>query len=208
MRGYFRLIERWRYRLLLAILLATIVLQPLLQGSMLGQAIVVLAYGAILAGGVYATRPQPWLSALCSVLVFILVGLNWYFLYSGPGELAVVLVAVSLLLGVFTASRTLITLVSAPATDADALAGAIFGYFLLALVWALLLSRSAADRQYPGQLRFFLQHRSQARPDWQSKAVRYIDLAECHTPEARRRTASGPHSRQERTHAEPLSSRS
>ena len=148
MRGYFRLIERWRYRLLLAILLATIVLQPLLQGSMLGQAIVVLAYGAILAGGVYATRPQPWLSALCSVLAFILVGLNWYFLYSGPSELAVVLVAVSFLLGVFTASRTLITLVSAPATDADALAGAIFGYFLLALVWALLFR--ALDIWAPG----------------------------------------------------------
>jgi hypothetical protein len=138
MQGYFSLIERWRYRFLLAVLLATILLQPILHGLGLGQAILLLAYGAILAGGVYATRPQPWLSALCSALVFVLVGLNWYFLFSGPSELAVALVAVTLLLGVFTASRTLITLVSAPAADADALAGAIFGYFLLVLVWALL----------------------------------------------------------------------
>lgn len=138
MRGYFSLIERWRYRFLLAVLLAIILLQPLLQGVMFGQAILVLAYGAILAGGVYATRPQPWLSALCSALAFVVVGLSWYFLFSGPSELAVALVAVTFLLGVFTASRTLITLVSAPAADADALAGAIFGYFLLVLVWALL----------------------------------------------------------------------
>ncbi len=58
MLGYFSLIERWRYRFLLAVLLAIILLQPLLQGVMFGQAILVLAYGVILAGGVYATRPQ------------------------------------------------------------------------------------------------------------------------------------------------------
>ena len=148
MQGYFGLIERWRYRFLLAVLLATILLQPLFQGLMSGRAIVVLAYGAILAGRVYATRPQPWLSALCSVLVLILVGLNWYFLYSGPSELAVALVAVTFLLGAFTVSRTLITLVTAPAADADALAGAIFGYFLLVVVWALLFR--ALDLWSPG----------------------------------------------------------
>jgi hypothetical protein len=137
MLGYFGLIERWRYRLLLGVLLATILLQPLLNDLRIGQAILVLAYGAIMAGGVYATRPQPWISALCSVLVLILVGLSWYFLFSGPGEWAVTLVGVTLLLGAFTASRTLTTLVSAPDADSDALAGAIFGYFLLALVWAM-----------------------------------------------------------------------
>ncbi len=138
MPGFFSLIDRWRYRLMLAILLSIILLQPLLQGTMIGQAILVLAYGATLAGGVHATRPQPWLSALSGALALLLVGLSWYFLLSGPSELAVALVAVTFLLGVFTASRTLITLVSAPAADADALAGAIFGYFLLVLVWALL----------------------------------------------------------------------
>jgi len=137
MLGYFGLIEQWRYRLLLGVLLATILLQPLLNDLRIGQAILVLAYGAIMAGGVYATRPQPWISALCSVLVLILVGLSWYFLFSGPGEWAVMLVGVTLLLGAFTASCTLITLVSAPDADSDALAGAIFGYFLLALVWAM-----------------------------------------------------------------------
>jgi hypothetical protein len=148
MLGYFSLIERWRYRFLLAVLLATIFLQPLLHGLILGQAILVLAYGAILTGGVYATRPQPWLSALCSALAFALVGLSWYFLFSGPSEFAVTLVAVTFVFGAFTASRTLIMLVSAPAADADALAGAVFGYFLLVVVWALLFR--AMDIWSPG----------------------------------------------------------
>ncbi len=101
MPGSFGLIERWRYRFLLAVLLATILLQPLLHGLMFGQAVLVLAYGAILAGGVYATRPQPWLSALCSALAVVVVGLSWYFLYSGSSEVTVALVAVTFLFGAF-----------------------------------------------------------------------------------------------------------
>ena len=138
MLGYFGLIERWRYRILLAVLLVTILLQPLLTGLASGEAVQILAYGAILAGGVYATRPQPWLSALCSALAFVLVGLSWYFLFSGPSGLTVALIVVTFLFGAFAVYRTLITLVTAPAADADALAGAVFGYFLLVVVWALL----------------------------------------------------------------------
>ncbi len=88
MRGYFSLIERWRYRFLLAVLLATILLQPLLHGLFFGQAILVLAYGAILAGGVYATRPKRWQSTLCSVLAVALVGISWYILITGQRELS------------------------------------------------------------------------------------------------------------------------
>jgi hypothetical protein len=138
MRGYFILIERWRYRFLLAVLLASILLQPLLHGLMFGQAILVLAYCAILTGGVYATRPQPWISNLCAVLALVLVGLSWYFLFSGSSEFTAALIMVTLVFGAFTVSCTLIALVSAPDSDADALAGAAFGYLLLAVVWALL----------------------------------------------------------------------
>ena len=148
MRGYFSLIERWRYRFLLAVLLATILLQPLLHGLFFGQAILVLAYGAILAGGVYATRPQPWLSGLCSALAAVLVGLSWNNLFSSDSETTVALILVTVLFGAFAVSRTLITIVTAPAADADALAGAIFGYFLLVLVWALLFR--ALDLWSPG----------------------------------------------------------
>ncbi len=148
MLGYFNLIERWRYRFLLAVLLAAILLQPLLHGMIFGQAILTLAYAAILTGGVYASRPQPWLSVLCSALAFVLVGLSWYLLFSGSSELTMALVVVTLLFGVFTASRTLITLVSAPDADADALAGAIFGYFLLVVIWALFFR--ALDTWSPG----------------------------------------------------------
>jgi len=148
MLSYFGLIERWRYRILLAVLLVTILLQPLLTGLASGEAVQILAYGAILAGGVYATRPQPWVSALCWALAFVLVGLSWYFLFSGPSELTVALVVVTFLFGTFTASRTLIALVSAPAVDADALAGAVFGYFLLVVGWALFFQ--ALETWSPG----------------------------------------------------------
>jgi hypothetical protein len=152
MQGYISLIERWRYRFLLAMLLATIILQPLFEGLVFGQAVMVLAYGMILAGGMHATRPQPWLSAFCSGLAVILVGLSWYFLFSGPSELSVALVVVTLLFGAFTVSRTLITLVSAPAADSDALAGAVFGYFLLVVVWALFFR--ALETWSPGAFTF------------------------------------------------------
>ena len=148
MQGYFSLIERWRYRFLLAVLLVTILLQPLLDDLASGKAVQTLAYGAILAGGVYATRPLPWVSALCCALAFILVGLSWYSLFSAPSDLSVALVVVTFLFGTFTASRTLITLVSAPAADADALAGAIFGYFLLVVGWAMFLQ--ALESWSPG----------------------------------------------------------
>jgi voltage-gated potassium channel len=49
----------------------------------------------------------------------------------------VALIVVTFLFGAFAAARVLIVLVSAPAADADALAGAVFGYFLLVAVWAL-----------------------------------------------------------------------
>lgn len=138
MRGYYGLIERWRYRFLLGLLLATILLQPLLHGLVAGQAVLVLAYGALLTGGVYATHASLWLSTLCSALAIAIVGLNWYFLFSEPNELSLALVVVTVLFGSFSASRTLIALVSEPNTDADALAGAVFGYFLLVVVWALV----------------------------------------------------------------------
>ncbi|MHA1528442.1 MAG: potassium channel family protein [Alphaproteobacteria bacterium] len=138
MRSFFILIEQYRYRFLLAILLAAIILQPLFHEAKIGQAILVLAYCAILVGGIYATNPKPRLMTLCSTLAIALVGLSWYALASGSSQTSVVLVMVTVVLGVFAASRTLFTLVAAPGADADAMAGAIFGYFLLAVVWALL----------------------------------------------------------------------
>jgi voltage-gated potassium channel len=156
MQGDVRLIEGWRYRVLLAILLATILLQPLLYSLALGQSILVLAYCAILAGGVYATRPEPWLSGLCSTLAAGLAGLNMYILFVGSNEVSVAfsvaLIAVTFFFAVFVVSRTLITLVSAPAEGADALAGAVFGYFLLVVVWALFFR--ALDIWSPGAFTF------------------------------------------------------
>jgi hypothetical protein len=152
MQGDVRLIKRWRYRFLLVMLLAIIILQPLFQGLVFGQAVLVLAYGTILAGGVYATGPEPWLSGLCSTLAAGLAGLNMYILFVGSNEVSVAftvaLIAVTFFFAVFVVSRTLITLVSAPAEDADALAGAVFGYFLLVVVWALFFR--ALEIRSPG----------------------------------------------------------
>ena len=138
MLSFSALVERWRYRFLLCLLLATILSQPLLHGRTGGQAILILAYGAILTGGVQATHPRQWQSGLSSILAVALVGLSWYLLYSGSSESSLALIAVTVLFGVFAVSRTLIALVSEPGADADALAGAVFGYFLLVVVWALV----------------------------------------------------------------------
>ena len=151
MQGSRSLVERWRYRLLLGLLLATILIQPLLQGPTAARALLILVYGAILFGGVHATRPSRGLSALCLALAIALVGLRWVSIYSGPGGVSVPLIIVTVLFGSFVVSRTLSALLSEPNADADALAGAVFGYFLLVVVWALVFL--ALETWTPGSFR-------------------------------------------------------
>ena len=138
MLSYIDIFKGWRYRSLLFLLLTTVLLQPFLSDFMIGQALLILAYGAVLSGGIYATRPPAWLSASCLVFAVFLVALSWYGLFTGKTTTSPLLIIITIIFGFFAISRTLAALVSAPAAHADALAGAVFGYFLLVVVWALL----------------------------------------------------------------------
>ena len=129
--------KTYRYRLLLMTLLLLIFLQPVLDDFMVGQGIVILAFGAILFFGIYVTGPHPWMSRTCGALSVCLIGLSWRNLGVGSSELDLALVVVTIFFGIFAASRTLSMLVAAPEQDSEALASAVFGYFLIALIWAL-----------------------------------------------------------------------
>lgn len=131
-------VAAWRYRVLLASLLTTFIVQPLFVDVIWGQALLVSAYVTILTGGIFATDPSRRLSIICLVLAACVFGLSWYALYFRGEVSSAALFIVTLFFGVLAVARTLTVLVSSPDVNQDALAGAVFGYFLLVVVWALL----------------------------------------------------------------------
>lgn len=133
-----RLVERWRFSLLLALLVGAFFLQPLLSGNAAGEAAGVLIYAAILAavthlaqGVVGFARAGAGVVALWAVAALLSQATG------APGVGAATLAATVLLVGWVTAC-TLGLLLGEAKADGDALAGAVFGYFLIALLWSVL----------------------------------------------------------------------
>ncbi len=137
MLGDLSQLMHYRYRLLLAALLLSIFLQPVVGDSTFGQGTLILAYATILFGGIYATGPQPWLLRTCGALAALLVVLSWHNLGAGAHEIDLALIVVTIFFGIIVTSRTLSMLAAAPEQDSEALASAVFGYFFIALNWAL-----------------------------------------------------------------------
>ncbi len=144
-------IGHWRYRPLLILMIATVLLHPLVGESRAGQAILVLAHGAILAGGIVASGASRRMAAVCALLAAAVVLLTWMVVFVDTRELSAGLVAATLLLGVFTIWRTIHALAANPHADRDALSGAIFGYFLLIVVWAMFYH--ALEIRSPGSFK-------------------------------------------------------
>lgn len=132
-----RLIEQWRFRLLLCLLLASLFLEPLLNGRTYGPAILTALFGVILAGAILVSDPPKTARYLSYGLVVVWVVCGWVRDSPMTAQFDVPLLAITMVLGVTVFGFTLRALIINPETDVDALAGAVFGYFLLAVVWSL-----------------------------------------------------------------------
>lgn len=147
-----RLIERWRFRLLLGLLVAILFLEPLLDGTAFGPLLLTTLLGIVFAGAINVSDPPRRIRLFAYGLVTVWVLISW--LRDAPilATFDAPLLAITMVLGLTVFGITLRALVYTPEADVDALAGAVFGYFLLAVVWALFYMQ--LEYWTPGSFRF------------------------------------------------------
>ena len=135
--AYLRLVTRWRWSLLLALLIGSFVLQALLAGTRLTRLVGFTLFILIFGGAIYAGRTGPWAErgAVALLLVaLVLQVLNVLGVANLEGPLTVL--ALIIVLGALVA--TFADLVSNRDSTPDSLVGAIFGFFVIAAACALL----------------------------------------------------------------------
>jgi hypothetical protein len=159
--------RRWPYTALLVILVATLLAGPLLAGwpgSALATQIVMitLVYAAARVG--HAGRlARRFIAGLVSLQVIVMLAQA---LAPPHPVLDALTILTTALVGLTALLITVRTLFTEPGRGADALAGAAFGYLLLAVVWALLFIqieiaqpgsfRLADDGNVPGSQLMYL----------------------------------------------------
>ena len=150
-RAYLRLVRRWRWSLLLAILIGTILAQPLWPPGPFGKLATFTLATLIFGGAIYAGRHSPRVArgvVALLVLGFLLEMLSFF----GVPGLERVLAGVALVIVVAAMVATFTELIGSHDSSPDGLIGAIFGYFLIAVAWSLLYWR--LETLHPGSFRF------------------------------------------------------
>ncbi|MEJ8572147.1 potassium channel family protein [Microbaculum marinum] len=147
-----QMIEKWRFRLLLTMLVATLFLETLLDENLFGALFLTTLFAIVLGGAVYVSAPPARIRYFAYGLVAIWMVVSW--LRDSPvlATFDAPLLAITIVLGVTVFGITLRALIYSPEADIDALAGAVFGYFLLAVVWALFYMQ--LEYWTPGSFRF------------------------------------------------------
>ena len=135
--AYLRLLRRWRWSLLLAILLGTFLLQPLWPRTPLGELLTFTLAMAIFGGAIYAGRKRQWVGRPLVGLLLLATALQLLEFVGVPhlegplAVLALVIVAAAMV-------ATFAELLGNRDATVDGLVGAIFGYLLIAAAWSLL----------------------------------------------------------------------
>jgi uncharacterized membrane protein len=134
--GFVRLIERWRFTALLGLLLVVIFAQPLMRAGDVERIFIVALLGGVFAGTIHATRESSGLptSVQAVAALWLVVALAALVTEHRWLDMAGVLASVSL--GLLVSWSTFAALFREAKADGDALAGAVFGFFLLAVVWS------------------------------------------------------------------------
>lgn len=142
------LVERYRFRLLLVLLLSVLLAVPLAQASILGESLLIAAVGIISTSVLWitGTRGNTARLGIGVITLWAVVALAAG-LFPVPG-LASVRVVVALIMSLFVMWSVFVALLREARADVDALAGAIFGYFLLAVVFAQVYA--ALEIVHPG----------------------------------------------------------
>lgn len=137
-RRWLRLVDRWRFGLLLLLLLAVVILQPLLHHLAMGSVVTILLIGAILAGAFRVSVPGSRIAIVGYAATAIWVATLLYREVTGGTSEEGNLIAVAATMGLAALNGwcTMRALVAEQENGANALYGAVFGYILIALVWS------------------------------------------------------------------------
>jgi Ion channel len=149
-KAYLRLVKRWRWSLLLALLIGSFLLQPLFTGSGLSQLVSSTLFLSIFGGAVYAGHTSPQAARGAVALLFAALVLQ-VLSFLGVGNLEGPLTVVALIIVVVALVATFAELVGSQESTPDSLVGAIFGYFMIAAACSLLFRQLEAF--HPGSFR-------------------------------------------------------
>ena len=148
--AYRRLVSRWRWSFLLAMLIGSFVLQAILPNGPVTRLTGFTLFMLIFGGALYAGRTSRRAALAVIALLFattVLQILNVLGVAALEGQLAVL--ALTIVLGALVA--TFAELVGNRDATADSLVGAIFGYFVIAAACALLFRQM--EGAHPGSFR-------------------------------------------------------
>ena len=135
--AYLRLLRRWRWSLLLAILVGTFLLQPLWPPTPLGELITFSLAMLIFGGAIYAGRTRSRVARPLVALLLLAAALQ-FLEFVGVPRLEGPLAALALVIVAAAMVATFAELVGSREATTDGLVGAIFGYLLIAAAWSLL----------------------------------------------------------------------
>jgi voltage-gated potassium channel len=148
--AYLRLVARWRWSFLLALLIGSFVLQAILPNGPVTRLTGFMLFMLIFGGALYAGRTGHWATRVAIALLLataVLMVINVLGIAALEGPLAVL--ALTIVFGALVA--TFAELVSNRDATADSLVGAIFGYFVIAAAFALLYRQM--EGVHPGSFR-------------------------------------------------------
>ncbi|MEM6677928.1 MAG: potassium channel family protein [Pseudomonadota bacterium] len=131
-------VERWRFTLLLALLILAFFMAPLLRTTILGDALQILLYASIFGAVVHLSREALGGRGFGAATVGLWVVITVLTEQVGGAFLPALALFVTIGLVAWMTACTLSLLFQETEADGDALAGAVFGYFLLTLLWSLL----------------------------------------------------------------------
>lgn len=148
--AYLRLVTRWRWSLLLALLIGSFLLQPLLTETGFSRLVGFTMFMLIFGGAVYAGRTGPW-AARGAVAVLTLATVLQILNVFGVGNLEGPLTGLALIIVIGALVATFSELVGSAESTPDSLIGAIFGYFVIAATYSLLYRH--LEGAHPGSFR-------------------------------------------------------
>jgi hypothetical protein len=129
---------RWPFSLLLAFLLLALLVQALAEAWLVGRLTALTMFGLTILGTASAARPPGWAKAAMTVLTTLWLGLGILYLAGVGNALAAAATTfLAMVIGLAVLGLILRMLITVPGIEPDALAGAVFGYLLLAVVWSL-----------------------------------------------------------------------
>lgn len=136
--AYSRILQRWRWSALLVALLVAFLIQSVTTQSQLSEAVSSLLYATICVGALFLTHPPRWVSRVGLTVLVLWVLLKFFDFGLGrpTAELLRVLASSTLVAGAFV--LTFQQLFSHEMSNMDRLSSAVFGYFVMAMAWAML----------------------------------------------------------------------